>query len=280
MAGYYEQAAEAHSECIRAWTRQGADVDTARARTNLAASFERVARYPEALAELRLALKTFEQHGLAPHQAYVLGLMASIQQRQGHLESARDGLIEALNLLRTTGMKTDTARTLDALADVCVDLGLLDEAETYVTEASRVARESGNLHMETMTKSTRASILRARGRYEESLKVAHEAQESFEALGIPSAECENLLQIGLTYSVSGRLREARHTYQQARKIAADTGERHLEARALLGIGKSLHGTDPVDALAKTRAALAIFDTLAAPEAADARRVLAGFSPAR
>lgn len=280
MAGLYERAAEAHAECVRAWTGQGSDVDTARARTNLAASLERMARYPEALAELQLALTTFEDHGLAPHHAYVLGLMSSIHQRQGHLASARDGLIEALELLRGTELTTDTARTLDALADVCLDLGLLDEAERYVTEASQLARESGNRHIETMTKATRASILRVRGRYEESLTAAHEAHESFKALGIPGGECENLLQMGLTYSVSGRLGEARHTYQQALKIAAGVGEKHLEARALLGIGKSLHDTDPADAMAMTRAALAIFETLAAPEAADARRVLAGFGPAR
>jgi DNA-binding SARP family transcriptional activator len=280
MAGLYERAAEAHAECVRAWTVQGFDVDTARARTNLAASLERMARYPEALTELRLALTTFERHGLAPHYAYVLELMSSIQQRQGHLTASRDNLIEALDLLRKAGLKADTARTLDALADVCVDLGHLDEAETYATEASRVAREYGNRHIETMTKATRALILRARGRYEESLTAAYEAHESFTALGIPGAECENLLQMGLTYSVSGRLREATQTYRRALTIAAGLGEKHLEARALLGIGKSLHGTDPADAMAKTRAALVIFETLAAPEAADARRILAGLGAAR
>jgi DNA-binding SARP family transcriptional activator len=274
MAGQSEAAIDAHSRCAQAWADAGRTVDAARARTNLAASMERLARYPDALAELARALETFRQADLPSYQAYVLGLMGSVRQRLRDFTGAHACLTEALELLRPTGRNTDLARTLNMLANVCLDLRRIPEASEFVEAAVDVARESGNAHLETMAQTTRASILRALGRYEESLTLSRKAHQAICAMNMPGNECESQLEMGLTYALSGRPEEALEAYRQAQAIAKNLGEVHLRVRALLGLGSCLREIDPDGAVEHLRAALTLMEDLELPEVEDARRVLA------
>jgi tetratricopeptide (TPR) repeat protein len=170
-------------------------------------------------------------------------------------------------------MIMDVARTLNTLADVTLDMGLLEEAAAYADEASRVAQESGNRHIETMTVTTRASILREMGRYEESLKLSKRAHEALQTMGMPGAQCENFLQIGLTHSARGLLDQAIEAYREGHAMAVRLGEHHLRARALLGIATCLRESDPHSAADLLREALLILEPGGLPEAETARQQL-------
>lgn len=274
MAGDYDAAIEVHSRCVRAWEAAGAAVDAARARTNLAGSLERLARYPEALTNLDLALRTFRTADLPAHQAYVLCAMGHIHQRLRDFTTAHRCLTEALALVEPTRSHTDLARTLNMLAHVCLDLGRLTDAQRHAEAAAEVAREGGNAHIATMVKTTQASILRAAGRYAESLALSQEAHERIRAMGMPGNECESHLEMGLTYQLAGQPDRALAAYREARRLAEELGELHLRVRGLLGVGSCLRDTDPAAAAAAYREALEIMADLELPEAEDARRALA------
>ncbi|MBM2623915.1 tetratricopeptide repeat protein [Actinoplanes sp. LDG1-06] len=273
VAGRYDRAVPAHEECAREWSLAGQAVDAARATANLAVSYERLGRFDEALAAQEAALETFREAGLRNLEAYVLAVgIPDVRKRIGDYAGARDSLLAALELIRPDGMSVDVAQALNNLADVCQLTGDLDQAVSYADEAMRVARAVGSRHLETMTMTTMAAVLRSQGRLAESLALSEQTQQSFEEMGMAGMACENRLEMARTQAAAAHIAEAAETYSRAATEARALGERLLLARALSGLG------DCTAASARKRAyreeALSLFDALGAPEAEPLRKLLA------
>jgi tetratricopeptide (TPR) repeat protein len=262
VAGRYDRAVAAHTECAREWALAGADVDAARARTNLAGSYERLGRYDEALVELESALATFRAAGLPQLEAYVLGVgIPDVRKRLGDFTGARNSLLAALDLIRPGGPSIDLAQALNNLGHVCELIGDVDQALAHAEEALRTAQEVGSRHLETMTLTTMASALRRQGDLARSLELSKLAQVALEEMGMAGLACENRLEIGETHAATGHFSLALEAYEAAAEAARELGERLLLGRALAGLAQC--APDPVTAARHREAALSIFQELGA-----------------
>ena len=117
-SGDYGRAMRAHQECIAGWTRMGDDISTAKSRANLAMSFSRLARYPEAIAELTAALEVYQRQSDAAMEAQLLGYnIPLVLAAMGRYPEAVEHIHQAIEILEAHDNKFAMARTLQALGE-------------------------------------------------------------------------------------------------------------------------------------------------------------------
>jgi DNA-binding SARP family transcriptional activator/tetratricopeptide (TPR) repeat protein len=271
-AGQFDQAITAHQRCIELWTGQADWVGVARARTNLATSYERQARYTEALTELEIAREMAQSEGQETLVAYILTAgLANVCRRLGRLDEARNHLNSALVTVRASGSSLDTARALNGLANVYLEMAQPQQSLALLDEALNLADQVNNPAMRTVIASTMAQAYGELGRYAEAIELMHTVQQDFQRLGHHGMEASVLMELGRLYARAGQTDDASRSFGQAMIIAQQAGEQHTEGRALLGLSETL--PDPVVRQKHLRAAVSILEHISAPEAATARRRL-------
>jgi tetratricopeptide (TPR) repeat protein len=83
-----------------------------------------------------------------------------------------------------------------------------------------------------------------------------------------------LVDLGETLRAVGQVDEAAGAYRSAHALAENTGDRYERARALTGLGRLRRAAgEPARARRDWRVALALFEALGVPEAAETRWLL-------
>ena len=217
----------------------------AKSRRNLAISYERQGRYAEAIAELEIALQTFRDNGERMMEAMILGSgLSGIQNNIGQSDRARDGLLQALALLREVGTPPEFVVVLSNLGETYQLLGDPVTALSYLDEALELAHSVGDRHGEALVLGSSADAYRQLADYDRAIELRKQAHELICEVGMRGDVCGSLNQLAAAYCDVEQFTLARTSYEQALEIAAELGETHQEARALAGLGTLLQQDDP------------------------------------
>jgi DNA-binding SARP family transcriptional activator/tetratricopeptide (TPR) repeat protein len=201
----------------------------------LANAYYSLRQYEQAHAYLRLALDDFETLADSASCAHVHLNLALVFEREGNLAQALSAAQRCLELYRAAGTAGDQAVALNAVGWFHAQLGAYREAIDHCRQALALSKQAGMGYGQPGTLDSLGYAHHQLGEYEQAVECYTGALAGFRAMG----------------------------------------DRHSEGRAFSHLGDTHHARGDLDA-ARTawRAAEAILDELADPEAGTIRTKLA------
>jgi putative nucleotidyltransferase with HDIG domain len=142
----------------------------------------------------------------------------------GDVATGLDCLTAAQAVAEASENASEVAHTMNVMAISYWQRGLLDEARALYEDAGRMARVAGDDRLVAMVEQNMGVISSMRG--DESTALAHHIRslEQYRALGMREQLGRQLSNIGLAYSVLGRVDEARRAYDEAFAVASACGD--------------------------------------------------------
>lgn len=136
-----------------------------------------------------------------------------------------------------------TAASLEGLAGASFCLGLLDEAEAHVRRAVELAEAEGELAVGARARVTLAQVLHRRGRHEEAIALASEAERIWQAASQSGGVLKARLARAEMLVFGKSPREGIEVASEAATAARDLGNSVLESTALqlMGVARYLMG---------------------------------------
>jgi CHAT domain-containing protein/tetratricopeptide (TPR) repeat protein len=133
--GELQSAEESYLLALRGFQELGIASREAQTLHNLGAVLARAGREEEAEEAVGAALEVSRAAGDRRGEAYALHVSGLVSAAAGHPAPAADALRQALDAMRALGDRAGEAATLVALAEAQRDLGRLDEAVSLVDQA-------------------------------------------------------------------------------------------------------------------------------------------------
>jgi DNA-binding SARP family transcriptional activator len=235
--GEYGRAAEHYASALALGERIGWMELLCQALNGFGWVHRRFHRLPEAAHCYRRAATVNRRLGWLAGEAASVGNLGIVYGELGQLRRAANCLHQALVLFRQMDTRSPgmEGHILGALGEVCHQLGRLDEAERYLTEALALASEVGDRNVRAVVQRVLAEVHRDAGRYPRALELAGVALVSVREIGDPGLEPGVLVALGTTCHQLGRYRQAlahlELAYQRAQEVEGSTHE----AMALFGL---------------------------------------------
>ncbi|MBM3275094.1 MAG: tetratricopeptide repeat protein, partial [Candidatus Sericytochromatia bacterium] len=155
--------------------------------------------------------------------------IASIDMQQGRWEQADAGYRRSLDIARRLGDRRSIITALENLGDLLLSRGEEDAAEGHFREALRMAREAGSVGDEIICIANLATVRLARLDGHAALQEI-EACRSLAELSAYAEYAADILCIqGKAHQLIGDLAAARRNHDQARGLAARSGNASLVA---------------------------------------------------
>lgn len=188
---------------------------------------------------------------------------------------AREHFLPALQLSRDAGHELGMATALEQLGVVEMAEGAPDPAIARFIECRDIHQGLGRQRGVALATRRVGEAMRALGRYDDALRELNEARETFADLSEIYLEARTLTSLAQTLMLAGHTAEAVEPLMTALDLAARLGSRYEQARIARYLGQaSLQLGDVPEARRHLAAALAGFETTAAPDADDVRGELA------
>jgi len=195
------------------------------------------------------------------------------------LDDALDCYLRALRVRREIGDRWGEGLTLNNLGELYWEFGRLDDALDCHQQALALFRGARDRHGEGITLDNLGATYRKLGRAADALSCLRQALDLFREAGDRRGEGMALHNLGETYYLLRRLVEAVTHYQQAILVHQQAGDRHGEAVTLRDLGNAFADAgQPGPARKSWRQALAIFEDLSDPQAAEVRASLVSQAP--
>ncbi|TQN28674.1 DNA-binding SARP family transcriptional activator [Haloactinospora alba] len=245
-----------------------------RAYGNLVLVYERMGRFHDALSCLWTVLEYAVSVGDRHLETLQRLNISVVYHTLGECERAARFAEEALQTSSEEEHTTTRSGALRILGEINTTRGHYDQALAQLDEGLQLAQFLGVQTREIYIHNSRAVALRESGALDSAIESHLRALELGEETEQRSAEAEVRVDLGDTYTRAHRHTEAYEAHAQGLRLARERNERHIEGRALLGIGSLPEESVPADdALAHVTAAAEIFDDLGVPEAQRAREAL-------
>jgi tetratricopeptide (TPR) repeat protein len=262
-------------ESLRLRRATGDVVGMSIAMGNLSGIYNLQGRYTEAAAviEESLRLGTRDAVGASPR---LDGLSLTYSYLGRHAEAIhlqRRRLLLALD----DRSVTEACQALLHLIKVRIRAGDIasELAERGLRVVQRAMVRRGMTSGECDTRAMLGDVLRTQGRYEEAIVEITLGLERMREFGNTREECASVNTLAQTIHESGDAAAAVDTYRHALDRACTAPHRYEQARAHLGLGDCLAGSDPVAAREHWQEAHRVFTEIGVPERAEAERRLAG-----
>jgi transcriptional regulator with GAF, ATPase, and Fis domain/tetratricopeptide (TPR) repeat protein len=159
----YVDADAAFADNLRVAEEQRLAPEAVLARINMGLCRHRLGRHAEAREVLERALAGARAIGELANEAAALANLGTIAQRLGELPRALDAYRAALSRFLRIGNRGEIRRTTWNLANLCVALGHLDAAETYLEQSRRIATDDDDQRGLAFVHSTEGELALARG---------------------------------------------------------------------------------------------------------------------
>ena len=219
---------------------------------DVAAVYERLGQYPQALAinqeRLTTAREGTERARAAGNsdveelyrldEMNALNALGNVDYARGQHARALEVHQQALAVARALGAPGSVEATL--LSNIATDydnLGLRDEALVSYQQALALVREAGLRRNEGIVLNNIAVVYREQGRYDEARAHSQQALAIARQVGDRTSEATALDNIGRADVGLGRHDDALASYQQALAIVRETGDRRAEGIILGHIGE-------------------------------------------
>ncbi|RSM63836.1 AfsR/SARP family transcriptional regulator [Kibdelosporangium aridum] len=198
------------------------------------------------------------------------GLGVALANRRRFTE-AMEHLLQAAALFREVGLDWAVGSAYVSLGCTCRDAGHFAEAFDHFGRSSDIYAEAGMRWGVGVVRLHEGDTHRYAGRLDEALACYQESFDIAVEYAFPWGLAINLMKIGDIHRLLGRPGEAMTHYQRALPHAHDSGDRAGEAHLLDLCGQTAHDlARPDDAVTQWTAALAIYDELDDPRAAQLR----------
>jgi tetratricopeptide (TPR) repeat protein len=230
------------------------------------------------LGEPRRAIEFYEQvlsiareTGNRSSEGLALNNLGDAYRELGESRRAIEFCEQTLMIAREISDRRGEGPALGNLGSAYAELGEPRRAIEFYEQALSMAREIGDRHGESQTLGNFGLAYADLGEprraiefYEQSLTIAREIDDR-------RGEGNALNNLGAAYADLGDLRRATEFYEQNLMIAREIGDRRGEGRALGNLGDAFANLgEPRRAIGFLREALAIFEAIESPHAAQAR----------
>jgi tetratricopeptide (TPR) repeat protein len=270
--GYLQRA-------LAVYQRAGEREMQAAVRNNLGIMHGRKGELPEAVRQFQLALELNGPGGPWTRRRAGMINIAKCLRTMGRFDEARRYMEESLALCVRHGDETNEANILSGLAELCLTLGQDDQAREHANRGLALARTTGFRAAEGDSLGVLGVLCRRQGDYEQALRHHVEALALMRGLS-SEALAEALNELATTHAAAGDRAEALRLYGEALAVAAEAGHPRLLARANEGIADVRAALGEHDAAREHwRQALAHYEALGLPQAAEVRARLAADSAA-
>jgi DNA-binding SARP family transcriptional activator/Tfp pilus assembly protein PilF len=274
IGGRFAEAATVQGHALRAARRGGDHAAEATALTSLGAVDMRQGRYDQAADRYQEAVILFRKAGDLTGEARAIGNLGALDMQQGRYQEASGYLQQALTLHRETGDRSGEAHTSSNLGLLELRRGRYREASGYLRQALGLCRETGYQAGEIHVLCNLGAIGLRQGRHQEASGYLQRALALCRETGDRTGEAEALNSLGEVFLATGQpgLATARHT--AALGLADQATDEYEQARAHDGLARACQATgDHGQARRHWREALALYETLGAPEAGQVHALL-------
>jgi len=146
--------------------------------------------------------------------------MALLMNQQGRWTEALPHAIEGLRLRRAFGGGATVAYSENAIGWIYANLGNYDEALRHCRRALKLHRESGSRSGAADTLHSIAYAYNGRGERDTAIAYYEEALATYRDIGDPEGEASALTDLGDAQFASGRVAEAKQSWQDALDLVA------------------------------------------------------------
>src|ERR1700674_4526024 len=166
------------------------------------------------------ALRLFHEVNDKDGMAYALVGVASALEVHGDLPGARKNYEESLNFARETGDKSIAAYATYGLCHVEALAGDLPTAKKQCLDALRTRQEMGDKSTIAETRSRYAELLIEEGQPQEAETLLRQALEQFVAERLSDDEIEGRAILACAFAAQGKTAEAQSEISRAQKLAS------------------------------------------------------------
>ncbi|MEU6961210.1 tetratricopeptide repeat protein [Streptomyces chrestomyceticus] len=210
---------------------------------------------------------------LTAHALNESGILASMQRRH---TDAENYLLQALDAFRRYGNQNGRANVLGNLSRLYLDTGRITEAVGLAEQCLAALRAIGATLRLANGHYGLALALAQADRTDDALEQLAQALPIYQSHRHRLWEAMTYWRMAQVHLTAGRPTRAAALVEQALATARGTGNRWVRANALSTLGYTLQCTGHLDrARACWQEAVAIYEELGSPEAADVRALLAG-----
>ncbi|TDB81290.1 tetratricopeptide repeat protein [Actinomadura sp. KC216] len=238
----------------------------------------RLLRKPGALwlATATLAHKATRAAGDRRAQGWAETSLAEGYRWLRQYDRSRQLFEHSLSLQRDVGDRHGQAWALAGLGFVAVDREQMEIAYDHAREALSLFREVGDRHGQASAMFTLADVHHGRRRHDETLDVLEAALKIFEEIENHDGQGLTLAKMAETYTALGKPEQALDHIDRSLRARRLAGSRWGEADGLARRGRILHALGrPEHARESWEAALALYEKVDDPRAADIRAYLQG-----
>jgi len=230
--------------------------------------------WPEWRAMAELAVNAARQAGERYGQASALSSLGNCYAESGRLREGLHCHEQALEIRRETGDRLECA-TLINIGAIHLRQNNLDGSIEYSQRALKVAIERDDPWGQCIALNNLGETYSRLQLFDTSLSFTRRALALFEKLGDMYGRGYALYNLGHLYRRTRRFEDSLRWLEQALEVRREIGDRQGQADTLVEIGDVWDEKGRKDlARPRWREALAIFDDLAAPEAATVRSRMA------
>jgi serine/threonine protein kinase/tetratricopeptide (TPR) repeat protein len=215
----------------------GAKLLVARARIFQCRALASLGQPKQATADCEESRRIFHEAGDLAGESGALHAMAEVPIDQGDLETAETLYEQALALARQTGDKKATARELANIGVIYVQQGDFTTGKNIYREALETFRDIGDKHGMSVVTGNTGDILHAEGRLGDALAEYKDALVLAREVGHRSSEAIDIQLMGDVLADQGDLKGAMQMYQQAVSIQREIDDKSYYAASLVSIGK-------------------------------------------
>ncbi|CAN5665836.1 hypothetical protein BH24CHL1_BH24CHL1_08070 [soil metagenome] len=159
-----------------------------------------------------------------------LHLLANIQQRLGHDESAVEHYEDLVSLEGRTGNRVESGRALCQLGALYFDANRLDDAYQVLSQARDISVQAGDPHFNVQVHGLLGSVLAAQGRERDALEALDVAVTGSRAAEDYASEARWLIAAGEAMLRFGGPQEAVELANRAGALVRDSGDHALRAQ--------------------------------------------------
>lgn len=209
--------------CLRSWTRESSDEPHHDGRILTNPATEKDADFDAAFIasllqdESRRDTCRTELGNLAA----TLGDLANAMRNAGQLDPALAAARQGADINAAIGQHRNHAAGLVRTAQILMQQGHYDEADTEYDRALSAARRAGDTELQGTTLQHQGSLADDRRQYSRAAALYQQALNLFQASG----DAENIMRtcnlLGVVEQKQGRLAEARAWYERSREIARE-----------------------------------------------------------
>ncbi|WP_086665688.1 tetratricopeptide repeat protein [Lentzea kentuckyensis] len=181
----------------------------------------RFGEHRTAISHCERAIAEFRAAGREAEQATALNILAGIYHDLGELDHASKYLSEALRLYGPNGMHAQLIGGLGNLGLVELELGRLDQAEEALRRSVALARESADLQHTSNGLNNLGVVLAAQHKHTEAEEAFAEALDLSQRHGLRPIEMSTRVEYAELLIATDRREEAREQAERALELAGE-----------------------------------------------------------